>query len=241
MTNQKTSRVVVVPCFNEEKRLNPVFFVDLIKTYSCKLIFVDDGSTDNTCGAISRIALPPGSFEIIRLSKNAGKANAIRIGMNHALISGYDFIGLYDADGAIHPQDMGNAFQMIGASLDIDVVSGARILLAGNNVSRLNHRRWLGRVIATLVSLIIEVQIYDPQSPCKVYRASRLRDISRFQIRTKWFVDAEILKFLSKEQHISSRWLVEFPVTNWTDIAGSNISLKSSLRIFKDLITLSCK
>jgi glycosyltransferase involved in cell wall biosynthesis len=241
MTIQKTSRVVVIPCFNEERRLNPVFFVDLVNTHACELIFVDDGSTDNTYNVISSLPLAQASFEIIRLDKNRGKANAIRVGLNHALIKGYEFIGLYDADGAIHPQDMGNAFQIIGGSTDINVVSGARILLAGNNVSRLNHRRWMGRIIATLVSLIMGLQIYDPQSPCKVYRASCLAVISKFNIKTKWFVDAEILKFLSREQDKSSRWLVEFPVTNWKDVAGSNISCKSSLRVLQDLFILISK
>jgi glycosyltransferase involved in cell wall biosynthesis len=241
MKKNITGRVVVIPCFNEEKRFKFDFFIDLVDSHSCKLIFVDDGSTDGTYSSILSFPIDKDSIHIIRLDRNAGKANAVRHGINYAIDKGFQFIGLYDADGAINPTDMGNAFQIIENSPGIDVVSGARILLAGNNVSRTPYRKWAGRIIATLVSLILQLQVYDPQSPCKVYRASGIRNLSTFAIKTKWFVDAEILKMLNQNAGQKKNWLIEFPVTDWDDVSGSNISIKSLYRITKDLLSLIVK
>jgi len=47
-----TRSVLVVPCFNEEKRLDPSAFAELARTEDVTLLFVDDGSTDGTLGVI---------------------------------------------------------------------------------------------------------------------------------------------------------------------------------------------
>jgi hypothetical protein len=135
--------------------------------------------------------------------------------------------------------DLGHAFDLLEKSPEISVVSGARILLAGNDVTRKSHRRWIGRVIATCVSLILKVQIYDPQSPCKVYRSEALKAIPDLEIKTKWFVDAEILSQLGESLKPQTKWLIEFPVTNWQDVEGSNISFNSLGIVLRDLWRLS--
>ena len=230
-----SSRVVVVPCFNEAKRIAASNFVPLVSELKCKIIFVDDGSVDGTGDIIRGLPLESDSYSIIRLPRNLGKAAAIMAGIKLALERDFLFIGLFDADGAIHFEDLRLAFDLIEKSPSVSVVSGARILLAGNDVIRKTQRRWIGRVVATLVALIIQIQVYDPQSPCKVYRASDLRRIYRLQINTKWFVDAELLSQLKSIQTPGTKWLIEFPVTNWKDVDGSSLSLLSFFKILDDL------
>lgn len=239
MRPQDLNRAVVVPCFNEEFRLTSSNFLALANQVNCKIFFVDDGSSDRTVDKIHEFSLPAGSFELIRFPKNMGKASAVISGIQLALSQDFEFVGLYDADGAIHPEDLGHAFDLLESAPDVSVVSGARILLAGNDVTRKSHRRWIGRIVATCVSLILKVQVYDPQSPCKVYRGEALRAIPNLEIKTKWFVDAEILSQLGGNLKSQSRWLIEFPVTNWQDVEGSNLSLKSLWIVLRDLWKLS--
>lgn len=231
------SRAVVIPCYNEEQRIQSSKFVSLVTNYNCHLFFVDDGSLDGTVGKIMSLPIPKSSFHLVSLESNVGKAEAILQGISHALRNGYDYVGLYDADGAINPKDLGFAFSLIETNEDVSVVSGARILLAGNEVTRKPNRRWAGRIIATVVSLMLKIQIYDPQSPCKVYKASELKKLSGLQLRTRWFVDAELL-FAIKCLPPTKKWLLEFPVTNWEDVDGSNISLKSVRVVLRDLFNL---
>ena len=238
ITPDSSGRVVIVPCFNEENRIAATNFVTLSNQFRCKIIFVDDGSTDRTVRKILDLPLDSESSTLLKLPKNLGKANAILVGIQLALENDFSYIGLYDADGAIHPNDLGNAFDLMEQFSDISVVSGARVLLAGTEVTRKTHRRWIGRVVATLVSLILEIQIYDPQSPCKVYRAQSLKNLPTLQIGTRWFVDAEILSQLSRTMSSGSKWLLEFPVTNWRDVEGSNLSPRALWVVLHDLWVL---
>jgi dolichyl-phosphate beta-glucosyltransferase len=238
---EASSRVVVVPCFNESKRIVASNFLSLVDEFNCKILFVDDGSTDGTVDRIRSLPIVSSSYSIVSLPENKGKANAILTGIKVALDNDFQFIGLFDADGAINPVDLGAAFGLIERSPGVSVVSGARILLAGNGVTRKTQRRWIGRVIATLVSLIIEIQVYDPQSPCKVYRAKDLKKISNLQVNTKWFGDAEVLFQLKLVKLQESKWILEFPVTSWQDVDGSNLSLSSFFGILGDLRKLRGK
>ena len=241
ITSDNCSRVVVVPCFNESKRIVAANFVPLVDELNCKILFIDDGSMDDTVDKIVSLPLKSDSYSIVSLPRNKGKANAVLAGIKLALDANFEQIGLFDADGAIHPADLGAAFDLIEDSPGVSVVSGARVLLAGNDVIRKTQRRWIGRVIATLVSLIIEIQVYDPQSPCKVYRAADLKRILVLQIDTKWFVDAELLSYLKSIQTPGSKWLLEFPVTKWQDVDGSKLSLLSFFKILGDLRRLRNK
>jgi glycosyltransferase involved in cell wall biosynthesis len=235
------SRVVIVPCFNESKRIISSNFLSLVDELKCKILFVDDGSTDDTVSKLRSLPIVSSAYSIVSLPKNGGKANAISTGIRVALDNDFEFIGLFDADGAINPIDLGAAFSLIESTPDVSVVTGARVLLAGNGVTRKPQRRWIGRVIATLVSLIIEIQVYDPQSPSKVYRATDLKKISNLQVDTKWFGDAEVLFQLKQVVTQESKWILEFPVTSWQDVDGSNLSLLSFFRILGDLKRLSRK
>jgi glycosyltransferase involved in cell wall biosynthesis len=83
---------VVVPCFNEEevlpetvKRLfNKIQALILSNKISgsSKILFVDDGSTDNTWSIIEKYYLEnPGSYAGIKLTKNSGHQNALLCGL----------------------------------------------------------------------------------------------------------------------------------------------------------------
>lgn len=90
----------VVPCFNEEQALG--YFYEEINNISCKmpdtefeLLFVDDGSCDNTLNIIKELKSKDKRVKYISFSRNFGKESAIFAGLSHA--SG-DYVVIMDAD-----------------------------------------------------------------------------------------------------------------------------------------------
>ena len=97
--------VVIVPCYNEEKRLNADAFVDFARTHpGIRFLFVDDGSRDETLSVLSAMQVrAPHVLDVLALPKNGGKAEAVRQGLIFATKQGVDCVGYFDADHAARP------------------------------------------------------------------------------------------------------------------------------------------
>jgi polyisoprenyl-phosphate glycosyltransferase len=96
---------IIAPCLNEEKNIENFINVtqSLFKNkYNFKILFVDDGSIDNTWNIIENLKKNFSFINAIKLSKNFGKENAIACGLNN--IEDEDFIITADID-LQHPLD----------------------------------------------------------------------------------------------------------------------------------------
>lgn len=92
---------IVVPCYNEEKNINN-FYEEMIKTlekvkenYSYEIIFVNDGSNDQTEIEVKKLRKTDKNVILISFSRNFGKEAAIYAGLNNAT---GDLVALIDAD-----------------------------------------------------------------------------------------------------------------------------------------------
>ena len=76
----QASVALVVPCFDEEARLDRSAFLALVDDAPClNLVFVDDGSRDQTLAILHAMARErPDHIEVVALPKNRGKAEAVR-------------------------------------------------------------------------------------------------------------------------------------------------------------------
>lgn len=98
---------IVVPCYNEEANIAS-FYKHLSTTLSkaasqrFELIYVNDGSRDNTLAELHKLAKKDRSVKIVNLSRNFGKEIATTAGIHRA--SG-DAIIMIDADGQ-HPAEL---------------------------------------------------------------------------------------------------------------------------------------
>ena len=90
----KPTLYIVIPCYNEEKVLPitaPLFLEqlqamqsqDLVSSAS-KIMFVNDGSKDNTWGIIQQLATENNLFVGISQSRNRGHQNAVLAGLMEA-------------------------------------------------------------------------------------------------------------------------------------------------------------
>ena len=91
---------LIVPCYNEESALD-AFYAEIckvmneIENYDFELIFVDDGSYDNTLGKIKAFRENDKRVRYISFSRNFGKESAMYAGFEHAK---GDYITIMDAD-----------------------------------------------------------------------------------------------------------------------------------------------
>ncbi|WLG25999.1 glycosyltransferase family 2 protein [Pseudomonas lurida] len=79
---------LVVPVFNEEDAI-PIFYNEVrrqeqLQKYDVELIFVDDGSRDDTCSIVEGLAASDNLVTLVRLSRNFGKEAALFAGLDYS-------------------------------------------------------------------------------------------------------------------------------------------------------------
>ena len=114
---------IVIPLLNEEKSLpelyNWIIEVMQANNYSYEIIFIDDGSTDQSSNKIKDIVSNDNQVTLISLKKNYGKSNALNIGFD---MSRGDIVVTMDADLQDDPYEIKNLLAKIEEGWD--VVSG---------------------------------------------------------------------------------------------------------------------
>lgn len=88
---------IVVPCYNEEEMLQ-IFYKEVsdnLKNIKWNVIFVNDGSNDNTLEVIKELKNSYDNVKYISFSRNFGKESAIYAGLDY---STEDYVVLMDAD-----------------------------------------------------------------------------------------------------------------------------------------------
>jgi dolichol-phosphate mannosyltransferase len=88
---------IVLPCYNEEKNVVPLYqkLVKACPGIDYEIIFVDDGSLDETCGEVDRLRRLDPAVRLVRFLRNAGHQHALRAGLR---ASRGDFVLTMDAD-----------------------------------------------------------------------------------------------------------------------------------------------
>ncbi|MGH3851520.1 MAG: glycosyltransferase, partial [Pseudonocardiaceae bacterium] len=190
--------LVVVPCYNEAERLDAAAFrAWLAGKPAARLLFVDDGSSDNTFAVLEDLCRGyQERASVIRRARNSGKAEAVRAGVLHALKadSSPEFIGYWDADLATPLGAIESFIQVFDAHSSIEMVFGSRVKLLGRSVERRPSRHYLGRVFATAVSILLRMPVYDTQCGAKLFRVSeRTAPVFAAPFLSKWVFDVEIL------------------------------------------------
>lgn len=226
---------IIIPCYNEAKRLNPEAFLKLIGTPTWHIYFVNDGSIDNTADLLLDLKqAAPSQINIISLEKNAGKGEAVRQGFLAAMQQSYEYLGFLDADLSTPITEFIRLTQLLNPHTS--VVFGSRIKKANAYIKRTMFRHIIGRFIATIIDWRFNLGIYDTQCGAKIFEASVLRPIIKSPFQTTWFFDVEIFIRLKKQNRNLS--CHEEPLLIWQDDKKSNLSIVSSPLIFKELVTL---
>jgi glycosyltransferase involved in cell wall biosynthesis len=230
--------LIIIPCYNEYSRL-PLSEIQnfLTKETNATLFFIDDASNDNT---IARIETLETQFpvQVLKLSntKNLGKAESVRkavlycltykIGRNYAYLDADLATSLEECYSYLPYIQQGKAF-----------VFASRILKIGSVVERKFSRFLSGRVIASLISNILDIKVYDTQCGCKLFTADIAKLAFDKPFISKWLFDVEIfsriLTHYGKPEALAL--MDEIPVKIWIDKGDSKVKLSYFFRLWVDL------
>jgi dolichyl-phosphate beta-glucosyltransferase len=223
--------VVVVPCFNEARRLQGEKFLEFSRKFAdIHLLMVDDGSTDDTLVQLNKLsASSAGRIRVQRLPKNQGKGEAVRQGVLTAVGGGAKNIGYWDADLAT-PLDYIPRFRRILQDRpEVQLVLGARIPLLGHRIHRSPWRGRLGRLFATAASCALRLRLFDTQCGAKLFRMTpETASIFADPFLARWIFDVELMARLlqANRGRRPEELLFECPLEQWEDVAGSRLKLR---------------
>lgn len=162
---------VVIPVYNERESLLPLHqeIADVAEQHRLELeiVFVDDGSTDGSWGAIRALAARHPNVHGLRFRRNFGKAEALAAGFHAAR---GDVLLTLDADLQDDPKEIPRFLEMMGTGAE--VVSGWKKV-------RLDpwHKVWPSWVFNALVSWLTGVKLHDHNCGMKSYRAEVFREV----------------------------------------------------------------
>ena len=231
---------VIIPCHNESRRLNTERITAFLLHHpDVKIIFVNDGSTDNTGELLENIRrLAPASVDIFNSPVRKGKAEAVRLGLLKGLSDmNITYLGFLDADLAVSPEEFYRLFKIISSTIN-KFIFGSRIKKLGSVINRNEWRHIFGRFIATLVVLITRVDVYDTQCSAKIFRAEIVPVFVKEPFRTQWLFDVEIICRMRKELGELSLLGYEEPLKEWTDIEGSKLKWFNIFKIIKEIVII---
>lgn len=241
-----TPCTVVVPCFNEAARFRSEEFARFLRderSQGIDLLFVNDGSRDSTLQVLSSFREQfPSRVAILDQQPNRGKAEAVRNGMLQVIAAGRAQVtGFWDADLATPLDQILDFLHLLDTRPELTMIFGARVRLLGRDIQRQQLRHYLGRIFATVVSVLLALPIYDSQCGAKLFRITpELQQVLAEPFHSRWIFDVEILaRFLGLHKRDSvaiARQVYEYPLPVWTDVAGSKVSPADFLRAFAELL-----
>jgi len=214
---------IVVPFFNEQENIPPLYMkltevMDSIgEPY--ELVFVDDGSKDNTFKVLSDIYEHDRRVNLIRLRRNFGQTPALKAGFDFA--RGEVIISM-DGDLQHDPEEIPKFLEKIEEGYD---------LVSGWRYARRDH--WLMRQIPSrtanwLMAKLSGVDLHDFGTTFKAYRREILSEIQLY---------GELHRFIPALASTTGARIVEVPIENLQRKAGrSNYGISRTIRVFLDLL-----
>ena len=172
---------IVVPCYNEEKNINN-FYEEMIKTlekvkenYSYEIIFVNDGSNDQTEIEVKKVRKTDKNVILISFSRNFGKEAAIYAGLNNAT---GDLVALIDADLQHPPVTI---LEMIkGINEGYDVVATKRKNRKGEPVIKSVFSKLFYKMMRMFIPIEKDVQDFRLMKKEVVDAILSLKEYNRF-------------------------------------------------------------
>jgi glycosyltransferase involved in cell wall biosynthesis len=230
---------IIIPCYNEAGRLPAAMLTGFLdQHHEIRLVFVDDGSTDQTPDVIAALqSAYPDRVQLLQHKVRKGKAEAVRTGILQVAGQGNGLLGFIDADMAVTPDEFYRLAQLFRAT-DFRFYFGSRIKKVGADIKRNEWRHFYSRIIATIVGLLIRLDVYDTQCSAKLFTADTASAVFEKPFKTRWLFDVEIICRLHQLYGSLNQNGKEEPLLQWTEQKGSKIRWYHFFSILKEILVL---
>jgi glycosyltransferase involved in cell wall biosynthesis len=223
--HQKVDISVVIPFYNEEENIQLLFnkLVAVLDTLAetSEMVFVDDGSKDETFRELKQIQSLDKRVWVIRLRRNFGQSAAFSAGFDFAH---GDVIITMDGDLQNDPADIPKLLEKIHEGYD--VVSGWRKKRQDTFITR----RLPSQCANALISQVTGVKLHDYGCSLKAYRKEVVKNIRLY---------GELHRFIPALASWMGISVAEVPVNHFPRKHGkSKYGLGRTLKVFLDLITV---
>lgn len=235
---------LVIPCYNEAQRL---FLFEYAAYYEAhpdvSFVFVDDGSTDGTLALLTSFAADrEGRVAVISHPHNAGKAEAVRTGVLHALKAGEaGCIGFMDADLATPFGEMDRLLACCTNFPSAAIIFASRVSRPDAHITRSPVRRLCGVAFASAVRLLLGITARDTQCGAKLIRSAVAAEIFREQFLSRWLFDVELFLRAAVLPAAAPDMFVELPLAEWMEKGGSRIGVADWAGILFDFAAIGKK
>lgn len=217
---------IVVPFHNEQESITELY--DRLKAVmetagdSFELVFVDDGSRDQTFHLLQEVAAIDSRVVVVKLSRNFGQTSALAAGFDHAQ---GEYVIAMDGDLQHDPDDIPAFIEKIDEGYDI--VSGWRKVRIDNLVMR----RIPSRCANWLMSKLSGVDLHDFGTTYKAYRRELIEQVPLYGEGMHRFIPALASWYGAR--------ICEIPIRNINrDKGKSHYGITRTFRVFFDLITI---
>jgi len=216
---------IVVPFYNEQENILPLYvritevMDGLGEPY--EMIFVDDGSRDQSFRILSEIYENDRRVHLVRLRRNFGQTPALKAGFDFAQ---GDVIISMDGDQQHEPEDIPLFLEKIKEGFDI--ASGWR----ADRQDPWLTRKFPSRVANWMMAKLSGVPLHDFGTTFKAYRREIIQQVQLY---------GEMHRFIPALAKITGASIVEVPIRHYRRSAGkSNYNLSRTTRVFFDLISI---
>jgi len=217
---------VVIPLYNEEETVELLHQalddVLSIMLNSYEIIFVDDGSSDETYPKMKDLAKKDPYLKLIKFRNNCGQSAATDAGFE--LARGKKIV-VMDGDLQNDPKDIPKVLAKMDEGYDL--VSGWR----KDRKDKLIIRKVPSKIANKLICNVTNVELHDTGCALKVYRSEVVKKINLY---------GELHRFLPALARIEGARIAEIPVNHHSRKFGkSKYGISRTFRVLLDLMSLN--
>ncbi len=231
MNNASPRLSVVIPAYNEEKRLPHTLRATLSylkkQPFSWEMLVVNDGSTDNTADIVRGFSVEDARVRLLQYGANRGKGFAVRYGMTHAHGELQVFMDADNSTSIDHLEQFipftKQGFDVVIGSRDIE---GAQI-----SVHQAKWKEMLGDLGNFWIQIWAVPGVKDTQAGFKLFTKKASKDVFPYLTIDRWGFDVEALAVARMKGHKIS----EQPI-RWINDPNSKVSPSAYLEVLKEVV-----
>lgn len=213
---------VVVTVYNEEENIQPLIddISDALENFEYEIVYVDDGSTDNTLATLKSIKHD--RLKVVEFRKNYGQSLALMAGIDYAT---GEFIATMDGDLQNDPSDIPSMLKMAEEG-DYDMVAGNR----ANRKDGMVLRKLPSAIANYIIRRSSGVHLKDYGCALKVFRAELAKELGLY---------GELHRFIPVLAHLEGAKITQVDVKHHARKFGtSKYGLNRTFKVVSDLLLM---